>query len=296
VKRSSPRLSLIVNICFSLLFVNKNDFNTLDADYCKRLWEVYSIFRGIPRLCFRSFATAGLDGQWALINQALNAINSVDDFIRATMGQIPFNPNTSHRLVRVEPIDARWLNTRTELLSNHIAELVFLCICMVTKARLSETLVQYLADPDAHTKAGILFEQAAHVSIRKGLTLSMTSLSSGTKLQVCLPVTPVGMDEKSCYYSLAIQEISGSQWVHSDFLDLYLTLISKTEGSIDALFISPAYTTYLFQMTVSRRHPINFRGLDEVVRKLPAKAQKYIHFVFIIPARGPLGEEFGGIR
>jgi hypothetical protein len=39
---------------------------------------------------------------------------------------------------------------------------------MVTKARLSELLVQYLADPDAHTKAGILFEHAAHFCIRKG--------------------------------------------------------------------------------------------------------------------------------
>jgi hypothetical protein len=33
---------------------------------------------------------------------------------------------------------------------------------MVTMARLSETLVQYLADPDAHSKADILFEHAAH--------------------------------------------------------------------------------------------------------------------------------------
>lgn len=280
----------------SLLFANKDNFNTLDVDHCRRLQEAYTIFRGIPRLCFRSLTAIGLDAQLVVINQALNEIKSVDDFIRATTGQVPFNPNTSHRLVRVEPMDARWLRTRTELMSNRIAELVFQRIRMVTKAPLSETLVQCLADPDAHAKAGILFEHAAHFSIRKGLTLSMTSLSSGTKLQVCIPVTSVQKTEKSHHYSLAIRETSGSQKVHPDFLNLYLTPISKTERSIDALFISPAYITFLFQMTVSRHHPINFRGLDEVIRNLPAKAQKDIRFVFIIPARGSLGEEFEGIQ
>jgi hypothetical protein len=40
--------------------------------------------------------------------------------------------------------------------------------------------------------------------------------------------------------------------VHADFLNLCMTPISKTEPSIDALFISSAYTTTLLvQMTVS---------------------------------------------
>jgi len=60
----------------------------------------------------------------------------------------------------------------------------------------------------------------------------------------------VGKNKKSCYYSLAILEKSGSQKVHADFLDLYMTPISKTEPCINALFISLAYTTLLFQMTV----------------------------------------------
>ena len=269
---------------------------TLDVDHCEQLQKAYSIFRGIPQLCFRSLTTSGFDAQWTLIDQALNEIQSMDDFTRATRGQISYRTHTSHRLVRVEPIDARWLNTRTELMSNCIAEHVFQRIRIVTKAQLSETLVQYLADPEAHDKAGILFEHAAHFCIRKGLTLNMTSLSSGTKLQVCLPATPVEKNEQSRYYCLAIREAPGSQKVHPDFLDLYLTPMSKTERSIDALFISSEYTTFLFQMTVSRWHPINFRRLDKAIRYLPAKAQKDIHFVFIIPTRGTSGEDFRGIR
>jgi hypothetical protein len=195
----------------------------------------------------------------------------------------------------VEPTDSRWLKTRTELLSDCIAELVFDRIHMVTMARLSETLVQYLADPDAHSKAGILFEHAAHFALRKGLTLTMTSLSD-LKTKVRMSVPRVGKNENSCYYSLAIREEPGSQKVHADFLNLYMTPVSKTEPSIDALFISSAYTTFLFQMTVSDRHSISFRGLDKVVSNLPAKARKNICIVFVIPARDALGKKFRGIR
>jgi len=247
-------------------------------------------------LCFRSLTPAGLDGQWALIHHALSDIKSMDDFIRATTGQLPFVPNTSHSLVRVEPIDDRWLKTRTELLSDRIAELVFKRIRMVTTARLSETLVQYLADPDSHSKAGKLFEQAAHVTIREGYTLTMAPLSSDSKTAVDVPIPAVMDNPKSRYYVLNIRKESGSQQVHADFLDLYMTPMSRSEPSIDALFISPTYTTFLFQMTVSEQHPISFQGLDKVVSNLPAKAKKDIRFVFVIPARGVSGEVFQGIR
>jgi len=283
-------------MCFSLLFANKDYSNEqLDMNHCRQLRNVYSIFRGIPRLCFRSLTPVGLDAQWAVINGALSDIKSMDNFICATSEQLPFDTNTCHCLVRVEPTDSRWLKTRTELLSDCIAELVFDRICMVTMARLSETLVQYLADPDAHSKAAILFEHAAHFALRKGLTLTMTSLSD-SKTKVRMSVPRVGKNENSRYYSLAIREEPGSQKVHADFLNLYMTPISKTEPSIDALFISSAYTTFLFQMTVSDRHSISFRGLNKVVSNLPAKARKNICIVFVIPARDASGKKFRGIR
>lgn len=59
----------------------------------------------------------------------------------------------------------------------------------------------------------------------------------------------------------------------------------------------PQHTlTFLFQMTVSKHHPISFQGLDKVVSNLPAKTQKDIRFMFIIPTRGVLGEVLQGIR
>ena len=286
---------------FSLLFANKA-YEPLDNDHCKRLRKAYSIFAGIPRLCYRALTEDGLQDQLALVGDALLSIGSLDNFIRATVGQLPFNSSTSHTLVRVEPDDPAWRVVHTELLSNYIAGLVFERIRLVTAARLSETLVQYLADPDARSKAGILFKHAAHFAIRKTTTLSMICLSAGTRRKLNLGkkvdtnIPTVGNNEKSCYYSLDIRESPGSQNVHPDFLGLYMTPVIQTEPSIDALFISSGYTTYLFQMTVSDHHSIKFGGLDAVVRKLPARAGKDIRIVFITPARDAWGRAFQGIR
>ncbi|KIL69383.1 hypothetical protein M378DRAFT_21547 [Amanita muscaria Koide BX008] len=279
----------------SLLYAHK-DLNTFDLDHCETLQSTYSVFRGIPRFCFWSLNPIVLRMQKAEIKNALDSITFLDDFAHAISGQLPFNPNTSHRLVRVEPVDNEWLMTRTEIKSNHIAELIFERIRILTKARFLEKLMEYLAYPNAHGPAGILFEQAAHYSIRKGLTLTIAPLPSGTTLDVSIPGIPVEKNEKSRYYSLSNREKAGSRNVHPDFLDLYMTPKSKIEPSIDALFISSKHITYPFQMTVSPRHPINFRGLDTVFKHLPATAQKDVRFVFIIPAKGPSGEEYEGIQ
>lgn len=167
---------------------------------------------------------------------------------------------------------------------------------MVMRARLSKQLTEYLVDPLTHPISGILFKHAVHFSIRQGLTLRMTPLASGTKLDVDIPGTPVAKNEKSRYYSLSIREKLGFQNVHADFLNLYMTPIITSEPSVDALFISSEYVTFLFQITVSDCHPINFRGLDTVINKLPAKAQKDIRIVFVTPAQGPSGEEYWGIQ
>lgn len=267
-------------------------------DHCKRLREVYSFFRGIPRLCFRSLTPEGFEAQRVIIDKDINDIASMHDFIRATPNQLPFKASTSPRLVRVEPIDNNWHRTRTELMSDRVAELVFKRIHDATRAQLSETPVQYLADPNARGKAGVLFKHtahAAHAAIRKGRTLNIIPLSSDPTVDEFIQIPPVGNDGSSRYYSLAILDKKASQNVHADFLNLYMTPISTTEESIASLFISPEHTTFLFQMTVGEKHDIKFRGLDKVVSSLPAKARKDIRFVFVIPDPAEFGVRFQGI-
>jgi hypothetical protein len=292
-------LSLIINIHFSLLFENK-DLNIVDVQHCERLRKAHSIFHGIPRLCFRSLTPPGLQLHAETIDEAVDDIESFATFVQATKGGLPFDSKASHRLIRVEPTTgSNWRKAHRELMSNYVAERVSEHVLMITQAQLSEKLAKYLANPDTHVVAGVLFEHAAHFSIRKGLKLTMTALPSGPGL---LEIDITGTRQaaanlKNRYYSLDIREKSGSHDVHPDFLDLYMTPISKNEPSIDALFISSTQkATFLFQMTVSRSHPVKFRGLDKVFNNLPANARKKIYIVFVIPAKGSLGEEFQGIQ
>ena len=44
------------------------------------------------------------------------------------------------------------------------------------------------------------------------------------------------------------------------------------------------------------KHPIKFQGLDMVFKYHQAKAQKNVHFMFIVPDKGPSGEDYKGIR
>ena len=69
----------------------------------------------------------------------------------------------------------------------------------------------------------------------------------GKKVDMAIPAVGNNDNWRSHYYSLDIRESPGSQNVHPDFLDLYMTPIIKTEPSIDGLCISSGYTTYLIK-------------------------------------------------
>lgn len=92
---------------------------------------------------------------------------------------MPSDSNSSHRLVRAEPVNDDWHNIRTDLLSSYIAEHLFKRIRRVTAVQFSGTLTKYLADPEAYDKTVGLFEHAAYF---KGLTLARTPLAANRQL------------------------------------------------------------------------------------------------------------------
>ncbi|KAK2465881.1 hypothetical protein APHAL10511_001522 [Amanita phalloides] len=172
---------------FSLFSEGKTNLNEVDVRHCEKLQKNYSIFRGIPRLSFRFFDDDDFQTNQDAIDDAINDIKSFDQFVIAMNGGLHSDSNTSHRLIRVEPIGDDWRQMRRELMSNNIAERVFKRFLDITQARVSDQLLSYLANPDTRTMASILFEHAAHFFIRKGLRLSMTPLSSGQHLEINVP-------------------------------------------------------------------------------------------------------------
>ncbi|KIM71660.1 hypothetical protein PILCRDRAFT_93764 [Piloderma croceum F 1598] len=188
----------------SLLFTDKA-YEPLDNDHCTWLRKAYSIFDGILQLYYQALLEDGLQDQLILVDEALGNIESLDNFIWATKGQLPFHSSTSYTL-------------------------------------LSKTLMKHLADPDTRGKVGILFEHAAHFTIRKAIMLNMIHLSVSMRSRfmvkkVYMTIPAVRNTEKSHYYSLDIWENPGSQNVHPDFLNLYMTpVIKQSLPSMDCLF------------------------------------------------------------
>jgi len=57
---------------FASLLHARKDLNTFDLDHCEALRGAYSIFRGIPRSCFRSLVPRGLEEEMLGIEDALS--------------------------------------------------------------------------------------------------------------------------------------------------------------------------------------------------------------------------------
>lgn len=156
-----------------------------------------------------------------------------------------------------------------------------------------DVLSQLLFIPQTHGQAGDLFEPLVHHLLRNPqqgittLTLHLLTSHAGI-LGESLSVDVEGVPEKkiamSYYYSLDVRMEKGSHDVAKDFLHLYLVPIWKNNASFDALYITKE-ATFLFQMTVTKNHPISYHGLSNLYDSLPAKARKFI-FVFIIPEQG----------
>lgn len=216
------------------------------------------------------------------IDHALLTISSMDNFVHATTGKLPSDSKATRHLVRVEPIDTYWKVTHTVLMSDHIAQLVFDRIRLLATVQLSDSLTRCLADPDSRGKASALYKQGAHWIFRQGGTFKLQALTKKRKSKT-ITLSPTGDTMLRFYYTLNIHEAPNSQSVHPTFLDLYMTPVAKTEESIDSLWISHQHVTFLFQMTVSDRHSVKFRGLDAVFSRLPAKAKREVCIVFVKP-------------
>jgi hypothetical protein len=89
----------------------------------KKLLEMFTILHRIPWRCFQVLFRKELEVK--AIKDAISQIQSIEEFIMAASGPIPFKKLTSHILIWIEPTDAQWGNPHTELLSVYVASLMY---------------------------------------------------------------------------------------------------------------------------------------------------------------------------
>lgn len=87
------------------------------------LRDIFQKLGGIPRKCFRAISLDGKEHEMQKIDQAINQISGLQDFMHSESGFMWFD--SSHPLLRIEPSDDTWIAPVMELLSDYVARRVF---------------------------------------------------------------------------------------------------------------------------------------------------------------------------
>jgi len=265
---------------------------TVEAEHDECLRDAYWKFAGIPRLCYKAFNSQAIAEHLRKINNAIDNIRSIEDFARAMKGLLPFKLEASHNLIRTEPIpDTQWMESRSELKSSFIAELIFQQVCLHQTIKLSEDISGLLLNPDSRGHAGRLFEPAAHRILEKGIRIKPTPITPNAP-HIVFNIDKANINIDRRFYTLSVRAAPRSQTAHAKYFGQYLLPISKTQESLDALVIYQ-YSTVFLQMTVSTKHCIKLNGILDLLKELPANAKKNLYIVFVLPSDDKETQSFG---
>jgi len=178
----------------------------------------------------------------------------------------------------MEPTDDTWRDQVTDLLSTHVAELVYDRISLYNTRSICDSIDFVLRMPDACSWGGKLFELGVHRVFRKGIKFEAQPLDDALIVEI-----KTAKRESSCYFhTLSVRAKPGSRKVGNQFLNQYLVPLSSTREAIDAAYISDDVTVF-FQMTVFPSHKLNLEGITELTDELTAAAKKRICIVFVVP-------------
>ena len=215
------------------------------------------------------------------IQCAINDIENIADFAKSAGGLMPFKTKASHVLVRMEPTDDTWNDRITDLLSDHVADLVFDRIDLHNTLKIRDSIDYLLRMPNACSWGGKLFERGVHRTFCKGFEFEPEAMDNDAP-SLLIQIKKSESEAGGYFHTLADRAGKGSQRVGAEFLNQYLIPLSSTAETIDSVNILENVTV-LFQMTVSPSHSLNLKGITELTNELPAFAKKRICIVFVVP-------------
>ena len=245
------------------------------------LRNMYTKLGGIPRRCFRALYGDGEQHEMQLIKDAIDQIDDIKEFRQSATGPLPFKNNVSHALIRMEPADDQWLEQTTDLLSKHVAKLVFERISLHSTLDVRDSVNYILREPKARSWAGKLFEMGVHRAFRNGVEIQPQAMDHGAPA-LSVQIRRAESEAVGYFHTLSVREKPGSRKVAKHVLDQYLIPLSSTAETIDSVYISETVTV-LFQITISPKHDLNLKGIMELINELPADAKQRICILFIVP-------------
>ncbi len=245
----------------------------------------YTKLSGTPRRCFQALRPNGDEHEMEKIKHAINDIKNLKDFADSANGFLPFKNKGSHALVRMEPTDDTWRDQITDLLSTHVAELVYERINLHNTISIRDSIDFLLRTPNARSWGGELFELGVHRVFRKGIKFEARPMDDDVP-PLIVEIKTAERESSGYFHTLSARAEPGFRKLGDEFLNEYLFPLSSTQETIDAVYISGDVTVF-FQMTVSPSHNLNLKGITELTDELPAAAKKRIFIVFVVRSCKP---------
>jgi hypothetical protein len=81
----------------------------------------------------------------------------------------------------MEPTDDKWNKRITNLLSDHVADLVFDRIALHQTLSIRDSIDSLLRNPNTRSWGGKLFERAIHRAFRKGIEFDPEAMAFSTR-------------------------------------------------------------------------------------------------------------------
>lgn len=268
----------------------------LDTLHAEKLQDAYFKFGGIPQVCFLSFAPEpAMSAYLDKIEAALRGMPALEDFVLSMNDSTLFNDDTTHTLVRIDPVGAArflWRTVNTEFVSDYIARRVFEWVgirCWKT-AGLSWLVMALLRGPDYGIRGfgEALFEQAVHHRLRGGIRLQPEGITEGAPR---LDIEILGANgEDNGFYTLPVR---GGD-IERGYLRQYMTPMSKLRGgeSADAVWVSENAVVF-FRIAVEPYCGVGLHEVEELVNELPDWLRECVYLVFVLPAGDKITKDFG---
>ncbi|RIB06688.1 hypothetical protein C2G38_2115523 [Gigaspora rosea] len=231
-------------------------FNHLEI---AKVEDLYSCWGGIPRFVLENALYSSQQ------NQLEEAISKCNNRLLDFVGEINHADDISHRIVHIhtnlpgeeeenEDEETHYIKKFLLFASEWVAEKVMDKFERNYNQLLRNFVTASLFENEYNTLQGVIFERIAHRILQNGGSFYIRSLESD--------------------FTILFNDINKIEE------DKYCQPIQKNFSSIDAI-VAP-HT--LFQMTVSRNHPINVNGMKNLVEKLGGKSgTNHIYFYFVLP-------------
>jgi hypothetical protein len=254
-----------------------------DAEIDKRV----EIFGGAARYCLHRDQSEAK----SKMVEAIEANTSATEIANLLLGKM--SDRRCHRLVHFEPlVNNRGLRS-TKLASSFVRTRLERRLPMLDfTAR--EQLRKSLGEMEtAASLSGWIFEINSYETLRQGCELRVTSLpeDGSAPVEISIPIAASNITDDVDTLSPSLvtygpyHKPKAKAWESID--SLYLPKMDKPVSDMPAAKWNKANDgpLILFQMTISRRHPVNASGLVYVLSKLEfLERMEHVELVFVVPS------------